>query len=66
MVVPVLGGILVADEVIDLLLPVLFFAVRRRRWRRLHRRQGTDGVASGEPAGIRPADSVAPSYSPVA
>jgi Cu(I)/Ag(I) efflux system membrane protein CusA/SilA len=36
MVVPVLGGILVADEVIDLLLPVLFYAVRRRRWRRLH------------------------------
>jgi Cu(I)/Ag(I) efflux system membrane protein CusA/SilA len=36
MVVPVLGGILVADEVIDLLLPVLFFAVRRRRWLRLH------------------------------
>ncbi len=31
MVVPVLGGILVADEVVDLLLPVLFFAVRRRR-----------------------------------
>jgi Cu(I)/Ag(I) efflux system membrane protein CusA/SilA len=36
MVVPVLGGILVADEVIDLLLPVLFYAIRRRRWRRLH------------------------------
>src|SRR5438445_11283562 len=36
MVLPVLGGILVADEVIDLLLPVLFFAVRRRRWLRLH------------------------------
>jgi Cu(I)/Ag(I) efflux system membrane protein CusA/SilA len=37
MVVPVLGGILVADEVIDLFLPVLFFWVRRRRWERLHR-----------------------------
>jgi Cu(I)/Ag(I) efflux system membrane protein CusA/SilA len=35
MVVPVLGGILIADEVIDLLLPVLFYAVRRRRWLRL-------------------------------
>jgi len=34
MVLPVLGGILVADEVIDLLLPVLFFAVRRWRWQR--------------------------------
>jgi Cu(I)/Ag(I) efflux system membrane protein CusA/SilA len=32
MVVPVLGGILIADEVIDLFLPVLFYRVRRRRW----------------------------------
>jgi Cu(I)/Ag(I) efflux system membrane protein CusA/SilA len=37
MAAPVLGGILVADEVIDLLLPVLFHWVRRRRWQRLHR-----------------------------
>jgi Cu(I)/Ag(I) efflux system membrane protein CusA/SilA len=36
MAAPVLGGILVADEVIDLLLPVLFYWVRRRRWRKLH------------------------------
>jgi Cu(I)/Ag(I) efflux system membrane protein CusA/SilA len=32
MAAPVLGGILIADEVIDLLLPVLFYYVRRRRW----------------------------------
>jgi len=38
MVVPVLGGILIADEVIDLFLPVLFYWERRRRWRRLHER----------------------------
>ncbi len=37
MAAPVLGGILVADEVIDLLLPVLFYHVRAVRWRRLHR-----------------------------
>ncbi len=36
MAAPVLGGILVADEVIDLLLPVLFYHVRARRWRRIH------------------------------
>jgi Cu(I)/Ag(I) efflux system membrane protein CusA/SilA len=36
MVIPVLGGILVADEVIDLFLPVLFYWVRRRRWEHLH------------------------------
>ena len=34
MAVPILGGILVADEVIDILLPVLFYADRRRRLRR--------------------------------
>jgi Cu(I)/Ag(I) efflux system membrane protein CusA/SilA len=45
MVVPVLGGILVADEVIDLFLPVLFFWVRRRRWQRL-RRHGTAALSS--------------------
>ncbi|HEV3342010.1 MAG TPA: efflux RND transporter permease subunit [Pirellulales bacterium] len=35
MAAPVLGGILIADEVIDLLLPVLFYWVRRQRilWR---------------------------------
>ncbi|MFO1063592.1 MAG: efflux RND transporter permease subunit [Pirellulales bacterium] len=32
MAAPVLGGILIADEVIDLLIPALFFQIRRRRW----------------------------------
>ncbi|MBI3467160.1 MAG: efflux RND transporter permease subunit [Planctomycetes bacterium] len=36
MAAPVLGGILVADEVIDLLLPVLFYWVRHWRWLQLH------------------------------
>ena len=36
MAAPVLGGILVSDEIIDLLLPVLFYHVRRWRWRKLH------------------------------
>ena len=36
MAAPVLGGILVADEVIDLFLPVVFYLVRRRRWSKLH------------------------------
>jgi Cu(I)/Ag(I) efflux system membrane protein CusA/SilA len=34
MAAPVLGGILIADEVVDLLLPVVFYAVRRQRWLR--------------------------------
>ena len=32
MAAPVLGGILIADEVVDLLIPVLFYKVRRHRW----------------------------------
>ncbi len=39
MAAPVLGGILIADEVIDLLIPVAFYRVRRRRWARLHGRE---------------------------
>jgi Cu(I)/Ag(I) efflux system membrane protein CusA/SilA len=46
MAAPVLGGILVADEVIDLLLPVLFYHVRAWRWRRLRDvRESIDGTA---------------------
>jgi len=37
MAAPVLGGILIADEVIDLLVPVLFYAVRKYRWQRLQK-----------------------------
>ncbi len=36
MAAPVLGGLLIADEVIDIFLPVLFFWIRKRRWERLH------------------------------
>ncbi len=36
MAAPVLGGILVADEVVDLLLPVLFYRVRAWRWKKIH------------------------------
>ena len=35
MAAPVIGGLLIADEVIDLFLPVLFFQVRKWRWRRM-------------------------------
>jgi copper/silver efflux system protein len=52
MAAPVLGGILVADEVIDLLLPVLFYHIRARRWRKLHseRTQAESATPLGEPA----------------
>jgi Cu(I)/Ag(I) efflux system membrane protein CusA/SilA len=36
MAAPVLGGLLIADEVIDLFLPVVYFAVKKWQWRRLH------------------------------
>ena len=36
MAAPVLGGLLIADEVIDVFLPVLYFAVQKVRWRSLH------------------------------
>ena len=42
MAAPVLGGILVADEVNDLLLPVLFFRVRAYRWRKIHCKPPSD------------------------
>jgi Cu(I)/Ag(I) efflux system membrane protein CusA/SilA len=47
MAAPVLGGLLVADEVIDLFLPVLFYWVRRWRWRRLHPTEPACGADSG-------------------
>jgi Cu(I)/Ag(I) efflux system membrane protein CusA/SilA len=40
MAAPVVGGILIADEVIDLLLPMLFYWVRRGRLERLRGRAG--------------------------
>ena len=43
MAAPVLGGILVSDEVVDLLLPVLFYHVRRWRWHRIHAKARADG-----------------------
>jgi Cu(I)/Ag(I) efflux system membrane protein CusA/SilA len=35
MAAPVLGGLLIADEVIDVFLPVLYFAVKKWEWREL-------------------------------
>src|ERR1019366_230319 len=35
MALPVLGGLLISDEVVDLLLPVRFYWVRRARWLKL-------------------------------
>ncbi|MDB5349278.1 MAG: putative silver efflux pump [Planctomycetota bacterium] len=44
MAAPVLGGLLIADEVIDVFLPVLYFAVQKWQWRKLHRLGPTELV----------------------
>jgi Cu(I)/Ag(I) efflux system membrane protein CusA/SilA len=46
MALPVLGGLLISDEVVDLFLPVRFYWVRRARWLKIQeekRRQGASG-----------------------
>ncbi|HEX2972752.1 MAG TPA: efflux RND transporter permease subunit, partial [Tepidisphaeraceae bacterium] len=39
MAAPVLGGLLISDEVIDLMIPVLFYAIRKRRWKKMHQEE---------------------------
>jgi Cu(I)/Ag(I) efflux system membrane protein CusA/SilA len=48
MAAPVLGGILVADEIIDLLIPILFYHVRRSRLLALQRRKSREDINSPE------------------
>jgi Cu(I)/Ag(I) efflux system membrane protein CusA/SilA len=47
MALPVLGGLLIADEVVDIFLPVRFYWVRRARWLALRQRAGV-GVGTAE------------------
>jgi Cu(I)/Ag(I) efflux system membrane protein CusA/SilA len=55
MALPVLGGLLIADEVVDIFLPVRFYWVRRARWLKLQQ-QKQPGTAKTEPeAGTPPA-----------
>ncbi len=54
MAAPVLGGLLIADEVIDLLLPVLFFHVRKSRWRHLHNEAQDSPVTKSLPTATDP------------
>ncbi len=61
MALPVLGGLLISDEVVDLFLPVRFFWVRRARWLKLeaegklnHQRAAEIEHASATPAPVGP------------
>ena len=49
MALPVLGGLLIADEVVDIFLPVRFYWVRRARWLALQ--QGRERAVTGGPTG---------------
>jgi copper/silver efflux system protein len=44
MAAPVLGGLLIADEVVDIFIPVRFYWVRRYRWLKMH---GIDEAVAG-------------------
>jgi Cu(I)/Ag(I) efflux system membrane protein CusA/SilA len=50
MAVPVLGGLLISDEVVDIFLPVRFYWVRRARWLKLHPEHAGGWKASESPA----------------
>src|SRR5204863_7265442 len=50
MALPVLGGLLIADEVVDIFLPVRFYWVRRARWLKIHAGQASCGT------GVSPVD----------
>ena len=45
MALPVLGGLLISDEVVDLFLPVRFYWVRRARWLKLHGHETQSSVS---------------------
>ena len=52
MAAPVLGGLLIADEVIDVFLPILYFAVQKRRWRKLHGMSVLDELEQASEAAV--------------
>ncbi len=54
MAAPVLGGLLVSDEVVDLFLPVRFYWVRRHRWLKM---RGLAESMNPKPLGEHPSSS---------
>ena len=47
MALPVLGGLLISDEVVDLFLPVRFYWVRRARWLKLQQQRQANESSNG-------------------
>jgi Cu/Ag efflux pump CusA len=59
MALPVLGGLLIADEVVDIFLPVRFYWVRRARWLKLQEQLAAKGEAcSHEPSALDASRSI--------
>src|SRR5262249_34894042 len=49
MAVPVPGGLLIADEVVDVFIPVRFYWIRRNRWLKLHPQEAaTEDISASE------------------
>ena len=46
MALPVLGGLLISDEVVDIFLPVRFYWVRRARWLKLQEEKATTAASN--------------------
>jgi Cu(I)/Ag(I) efflux system membrane protein CusA/SilA len=44
MALPVLGGLLISDEVVDLFLPVRFFWIRKARWLKLQEQKAKNPI----------------------
>jgi Cu(I)/Ag(I) efflux system membrane protein CusA/SilA len=62
MALPVLGGLLIADEVVDIFLPVRFYWVRRARWLKLQEQRQAEQPAEELPVDNGPpVVTVAPS-----
>ncbi|OYW24471.1 MAG: hypothetical protein B7Z55_02080 [Planctomycetales bacterium 12-60-4] len=55
MALPVLGGLLISDEVVDLFLPVRFYWVRRARWLKLHNHKPSDLPTASRPESLNAA-----------
>jgi Cu(I)/Ag(I) efflux system membrane protein CusA/SilA len=53
MALPVLGGLLISDEVVDIFLPVRFFWVRRARWLKLQQEQQEAAAREKQEAAAR-------------
>jgi Cu(I)/Ag(I) efflux system membrane protein CusA/SilA len=54
MALPVLGGLLISDEVVDLFLPVRFYWVRRARWLKLQDKKAAKGAGSRMTIALEP------------